>query len=148
MAYDIYAPIQMVRFIKNQFIRLKVDNPPDEVLCDISEMVIDILKQKEHFPRTPSEGRWRFDNPQTGLLEEEKKLLLTPIEYTVRLKHNVDFNIIHLTTWAAMMWCWSEEGEYYVRHTGKSYSESASAQRQRFQASLHQTSGNGFRSCY
>lgn len=148
MLGKIYAPIQMVRFIKNQFTRVKVSPPPDDVLCDISEYTIDILKQTEYFPRTPSEARWRFDNPQIGLVEDERKLLLAPIEYNILLKKQIDFNIIHLTTWAAMMWCWSEEGEYYVRSLEQTNTESAALQRQRFQAGLHQASSYGFRPSY
>lgn len=140
----LYAPIQMVRFIKNQFIRIKVTIPPDEILCEISEYTIDIINQTKYFSKSSSEARWRFDNPQTGLMEEEVKLLLAPIEYNILLKRQVDFNIIHLTTWAAMMWCWSEEGEHYVRNLDQVYTESANMQRQRFQASLHQTSSYGF----
>jgi hypothetical protein len=130
-----FAPTNMVRFIQTQFARLSINTPPVAIIEDVAELMVDILIQTDYFPRTPSEARWRFENPSTGLTDEEKQKLLSPIFAQILTKYKTEYNVIHLTTWAALMWCWSEEGEFYVRQRDPA---SARIQRQRFQSSLHQ----------
>lgn len=131
--YNYFAPIPMVVFVKNQLIRLKIPIPQIHITEDVCERVIDIVMHLDYFP-SEDEVRWRFNNPQTGLTEQEKKKILLPIYQCIR---NEDINIIHVLSWASLIWCWSEEGRFYVK---QGYSESARLQRQRFQDNMREAS--------
>ena len=114
-------PDEMVIFIDRQFTRFGAPFPPEKAVDVIGDLVLTYVAKADYFPPTLSESLWRYNNPEEGLSESEKRNILGPIEVIVKTTNFIDisFEQVHLCVWSALLWCWSEEGEIYVRFTKK-----------------------------
>ena len=115
--YPWTIPDEMVHFISRQFIRFNAPYPVEKAVDIIGDKILEYVAKEDYFPHSPSEALWRYDHPSEGMTEFEKRWIVAPIEILVKRNHLIDisFEQIHLCAWSALLWCWSEEGESYVR---------------------------------
>jgi hypothetical protein len=134
-------PDEMYLFMNRQFVRFNAPYPPEKVINEVGEFVMAYVAEQDYFPRVPSEAAERFNDPSGGLNSAEKLALMGPLEYRIKVQLfiNIDFNQLHLACWAALLWCWSEEGELYVRFHKESQAAAKSLYDGRYEADLYQS---------
>lgn len=126
-------------FINRQFVRLAQGHYPEEkVINEVGEFVLEYVSKHDYFPRARSEAEWRYNHPQEGLSDMEKLALMGPLEFRlkVQLLINVSFNQIHLATWGALLWCWTDEGGRYVNFVQETAAKNESLQRHKEHVAL------------
>ena len=114
LTYPYTIPQEAAAFVESQFHRFAVQVPSPAVVNDVGELVVSYVHQRQFYPSDPQEAEHRFRNP--GLSEFEKRHVLEPIEYRVRIERGqyCDIRVLELATWASLLWCWSEDGVQYV----------------------------------
>jgi hypothetical protein len=137
-------PDEMLLFINRQFVRFNAPYPTEKAINEVGEFVIHYVSEHDYFPRVPSEAAERFNDPSGGLSSAEKLALMGPLEYRIKVQlfQQIDFNQLHLACWAALLWCWSEEGEFYVRFNKESNAAAKSLYDGRYEADLHAVAVN------
>ena len=104
------VPSEVVSFVNAQLTRFNILLPQWEAVEHGAKHVIHYVAKHRFFPNTPEEAAHRYAKP--GLTFPEKVQLLGPVELITRGKFNVE--LLHVIAWAALLWCWSEEGLSYL----------------------------------
>jgi len=117
MQYPYTVPTESVEFVEFQFDRYRAPKPSHRALDKVIDFVLSSVVKMRHFPTTPNDAYIRYNNP--GLTELEKHQILGKLEYELRIffkipASEIDFNQLHLATWATIMFAWSEPGERIV----------------------------------
>lgn len=110
-------PDQMFIFMNQQFVRFphaREHIPSEYAMNEIGDFVLEFAISTNYLRHAAF--KWRLDNPQTGLNDSERLDILAPLEHLlkIQLKENINYDQIHLAAWAALMWCWSDDGGRYV----------------------------------
>jgi len=115
--FVVTIPDEMFIFINREFVRFNAPYPEPECINAAGNHLLDYVSNKDYFPDTVSEARWRYENSHTGMNATEKHAILPGLEYKIKieLRKTITIDQLHLAAWAALMWCWSEEGEMHVR---------------------------------
>lgn len=129
--FVVTIPDEMFIFMNQQFVRFNAPYPDPECINQAGNYLLDYVTKKDYFPDVPSEAEWRYRNPHTGLNSTEKEALLPMLEYRIKIDHKkqITADQLHLAAWAALMWCWSNEGEMHVRFNQEAEVRSAEIQR-------------------
>lgn len=108
-------PDELAHFIQNQFKRFGVPEPDWKLIDEAGVFVSQYVARYNYFPYSPHEATHRF-HQSPGLREDEKYKLVGPLEVKMfqLTRMQYDIRYIELAAWAALMWCWSEEG---IGHT-------------------------------
>jgi hypothetical protein len=108
------VPEGLVQFIKDEFLRFNAPIPRWEVIEIVSRNVIKYVIHNKYFPVSVDEAIRRYREP--GLTHPEKVPLIgsSEIQLAYKIGNKTDVNTLHLTAWAALLWCWSEESAGYL----------------------------------
>ena len=111
--YPRMIPDEAVWYIDLQFERFHQSKPSKKCIDEIGDFIIKYVVKNSYF-FGPLEASRRYSYP--GLTDPEKHQLLAPLEYRLKaqLMQEITFDQLHLGIWAAMMFCWSQEGEEAV----------------------------------
>ena len=108
------VPDEIAHFIKNEYDRFGMPIPSNRAINEIADMVLMYIAKSDYsLPREELVHRY-YHAP--GLSESEKNVIMTPIMIHVMdgLGENITIDQVDLGVWAALMFCWSDEGEQYV----------------------------------
>lgn len=111
--YPWTVPDELVRFVFQQFEHFGAEPPPDRVVNFVLDYIIRYVSRHRYYPATAAEVLARYERP--GLTEVEKYQLLPPLEYPLKLEFpTLSIHQLHLAAWAALLFCWSQEGDEHV----------------------------------
>lgn len=115
--FEWVAPDEIIGFICDQFERYEVPYPSDRCLDEIAAYMLCYIAKTEYWPRTETEAEERFyEDPPRGLSEPERQAMVPEIEIHLKLhlRETITDVQLHLCLWAALLYCWTEEGMRYV----------------------------------
>lgn len=104
----------LIAFIEDQIIRFGIERPSDRCIDKIAAYVVTYIAKTNYYPPSPEAAMARYaEDPPRGLTEPEKQALIPEIEVylKIELREQITEVQMHLCLWAALLFCWSEEGE-------------------------------------
>lgn len=112
----------LIAFIEDQIKRFGVPRPTSRAIDKIASYVVTYVAKTNYYPRSPDEAMSRYvEDPPRGLTEPERQALVPEIELYLKrdLREQITEAQLHICLWAALLFCWSEEGERDVQWVKK-----------------------------
>lgn len=117
----IHSPIEIVTFTENEFVRFNAPKPDMSIIDDVCDCVLSMVS-KEKARAEYYNYKWKPVGVEVkhlykagkGLTPEEKVKYLDPLLLRIA-GEGVTIDQLHLIVWAALIFCWTQEGYYYVQ---------------------------------
>jgi glycosidase len=105
---------EAIKFVDLQFDRFQAPKPSAKSVDKIVDYVTKYVTDNNYYPLNPNDAITRFTYP--GLTEPERFSITGKLEYELKMEIDraITHDQIHLAAWAALMFCWSEEGEEHL----------------------------------